>query len=509
MKDTNIQHRAMRNSLVGLVSFIFSLAQAIFIVPILLKYWGNEIYGIWLSLYAGFTLLQSLDTGHINYIGNKINITYNLNREELRLTLASSFLMAIIIGMVQIALVAILIIFNFLPSFLGLEANILIQYSIPASLLILITFWFFSGSFGGIIHRIMIPSGFYFESQWWGILFRLCQFLSIVLVALLGGSILEACIFYVVIQLIVYVLTFIYIKRKIPEFYPWWKGAKLNVSFSNFNKSLILTLNGFVQQLNINGIILFISNLLSATFVPVFTTIRTLTNTAISITSVLLNSLLPDIVRYHTKKETGKLNSVFNAHWFFSGAMINIGVLLILPFINSIYTFWTKGLLQFDYKLFITLSASISLINFGAGYFFYLISINNLKSQIIITLTRVSIIFSSGFFLVKGLGLSGIGIAILFSELVCSILLPTLFVKIEFKGSGINPITNYYFLALLPPSILLMLVMSVILIGQLNPYIWTILLIIVCSVYIYNWNILDNEVKDRSKYLIRNLFKSF
>jgi O-antigen/teichoic acid export membrane protein len=506
MKNVKIQNRAFKNSFVGLISFIFSLAQAIIIVPILLKYWGSELYGIWLSLYAGFTLLQSLDTGHINYIGNKINITYNLSREELRLTLASSFLMAIIIGMVQIALVVILIVFNFLPSFLGLGENILTQYSISSSLLILITFWFLSGSFGGIVHRIMIPTGLYYESQWWGVLYRFCQFLSIVLVVILGGSILEASIFYAVIQLFVYSLTFIYIKRKIPEFYPWWKGAKINISFNNFKKSLVLTITSFVQQLNTNGIILFISNVLSATFVPVFTTIRTITNTAVSITNILTNSLLPDIVRYHTKKETSKLNSVFNAHWFFSGAIINIGVLLILPFINAIFTFWTKGRLQFDYTLFITLSASISLINFGAGYYFYLVSINNIKSQVIITLTRVFIIFGSGFFLVKVLGLSGIGIAIVFSELVCSILLPTVFVKVEFEDSGINPITNYYFLALLPPAVLLILVIIIFMMGLLDSYIWAAFLILVCIVYIFNWYVLDNEVKERSRNLIHNLF---
>lgn len=506
MSKSNIQHRAFKNSFVGLISFIFSLSQAIVMVPVLLKYWGNEVYGIWLSLYAGFTLLQSLDTGHINYIGNKINITYNLDREELRNTLASSFLMAIIIGLIQIALVLILIFFNFLHTFLGLAPDILSQYSIPASLLILISFWFISGSFGGIVHRIMIPTGLYYEAQWWGILYRFCQFLSIVLVAFLGGDILGASIFYVIIQIIVYAITFIYIKIKIPEFYPWWRGAKLNIAFSNFKKSLVLTINSFVQQLSTNGIVLFLSNILSATFIPVFTTIRTITNTAISITSILTNSLLPDIVRYHTKKEHNKLNSVFNAHWFFSGVIINLGVLLILPFINIIYTFWTKGHLQFDYVLFITLSASISIINFGAGFYFYLVSINNLKSQIIITIARVIIIFVSGFFLVKPMGLSGIGISILISELVCSILLPTFFVKMEFKESGVNPITNFYFLALFPTSILIILVIIIFNMEVLDYYVWAVLLILVCALYAFNWFILDNEVKERSKSLIQNIF---
>jgi O-antigen/teichoic acid export membrane protein len=507
MANTKIQQRALKNSFVGFISFIFSFLQTIVLVPILLKYWGNETYGIWLSLYAGFTLLQSLDNGHINYIGNKINISYHYDIENLRSTLGSSFLMALFIGLFQIVIVVLLIVFNFLPSFLGIPSTILTQYSISASLLILISFWFISGSFGGIVHRIMIPSGLYYESQWWGILYRFSQFISIGLVAIIGGSILEASIFYVIIQLFVYASTFIYIKKKIPQFYPWWKGANLNVSFSNFKNSLVLTANNFVQQLNSNGIILFISNMLSANFVPVFTTIRTLNNTAISMTNLLINSLLPDIVRYHAKNEKNKINSIFNAHWFFNGAIINLGLMLILPFISTIYTYWTKGLLQFDFKLFITLSASVSLINFGAGYYFYLVSINNLISQITITMVRVIIIFGCGFTLVKKFGLGGIGIAIMLSEIVCSVFLPTIFVKMEIKLLNVDFFRKYYFLALVSPTIMCILAIIILTTGNLNFTIWISSLLIITILYIYNWQVLDKEVKSRTKALIINIFK--
>ncbi len=191
-KTSNIQQRAFRNTFVGIISFILSFAQTIVLVPVLLKYWGNEKYGVWLALYAGFTLLQSLDIGHINYIGNKMNITYHIDKNELKSTLASSLFMAIIIGFIQLVIVIFLIIFNFLPNFLGIESAILTKYSIQISLFILITFWLLTGSIGGILSRLMFPTGFYYESQWWYVLYRFCQFLSIIIVAIFGGSILEA-----------------------------------------------------------------------------------------------------------------------------------------------------------------------------------------------------------------------------------------------------------------------------------------------------------------------------
>ena len=194
--DSEIQQRAFKNTMVGLISFIFSFIQTIITLPVLLKYWGSEKYGVWLALYASFILLQSIDIGHINYIGNKLNITYNTDKNELRSTLASSLFIAIIIGFIQITVVVILIIFNFIPNLLGIEVSILNKYSIQISLFILITFWLLSGSIGGILHRLMLPTGFYYQSQWWNILYRFCQFLSIIIAAMIGGSILEASVAY-------------------------------------------------------------------------------------------------------------------------------------------------------------------------------------------------------------------------------------------------------------------------------------------------------------------------
>ena len=243
----------------------------------------------------------------------------------------------------------------------------------------------------------MIPTGFYYQSQWWNILYRFCQFLAIIIAAIMGGSILEASFAYVLVQFIVYGATFLYIKRKIPEFYPWWYGANFHIGFSNFKKSLILTFNNFVQQLSSNGLLLLISNIFSSMYLPIFTTIRTMTNTALSITNILINAILPDFIRYHSKKEKEKLKSVFNANWFFGGLIVNMGLILIIPFAEIVFNIWTNNIIQFDYNLFISLVASISLINFGAGLYNYIYGINNLKAVTVITITRA--IFLFGIFL--------------------------------------------------------------------------------------------------------------
>lgn len=505
-KNSSVQQRAFRNSSVGIISFLLSLVQTIILVPVLLKYWGNEKYGVWLALYAGFSLLQSLDTGHINYIGNKLNITYNTDRGELKSTLASSFYMAFIVGIAQILLVLLLILFNYLPAFTGIDSTTIIKYKVDYSLISLIVFWFLSGSFGGILHKLMVPSGFYYKAQWWGILYRFCQFISIVVVAIAGGTILSASIIYGLIQLIVYGLTFFYIKNNISDFYPWWQGGKLEIAFQNFRNSLVLTFNSFIQQLNNNGLVLLISNLFASFMLPVFTTIRTMTNTGLSITNLFISSILPDFVRYHTSKEKVKLNSVFTANWFFSGLIVNMSILLVIPFAKVIFTIWTKGLILFDSKLFISLAASISLINFGAGLYSYLYAINSLRSISVITISRVIVLFSFSYYLSGLMGLAGIGVAVLISEIFSSLIFPYFYVQKILKSFD-GRLDKRASISAIGSSLIIIVLFVFELTGTgFSYYIWSIALTLATLNYIYNWIFMEKEVKDRFMNLVRNVF---
>jgi O-antigen/teichoic acid export membrane protein len=504
-KNSNIQQRAFRNTFVGIVSFILSFAQTIILVPILLKYWGNEKYGVWLALNASFILLQSLDLGHINYIGNKMNITYHIDKNKLKSTLASSLLIAIFIGLIQIFIVIFLIIFNYLPFVLGIDQKLISDYSIQISLLILVTFWIFSGSLGGILSRLMFPTGFYYEYQWWYVLYKFSQFISVLIIVLMDGNILEAVIFYVLLQFIVYGFTFLYIKKKLPEFYPWWRGANFKIGITNFKKSLMLTLNNFIQQLSSNGLLLLISNIFSAIYLPVFSTIRTMTNTALSITNILIFSVLPDFIRYHAEKEKEKLNLVFNANWFFSGFIVNIGLITVVPVAGAIFNIWTNGIISFDYNLFISLAASISIINFGAGLYNYMYGINNIPAITVITITRAITLFGFSYYLSGIMGLSGIGVAVLISEIFSSIILPYVFVQKTLRAFNGSLDYKTSLIAAVPPLIIVTFATSSVFGIKFNYYIWSITLFLIILSYLINWFILDPEVKERTMMLIRKL----
>jgi O-antigen/teichoic acid export membrane protein len=291
-----------------------------------------------------------------------------------------------------------------------------------------------------------------------------------------------------------------------PEFFPWWQGFNIKIGFRNLKKSGILTLNNLLQQLSTNGLILFITNFFSASVVPSFTTVRTLTNTASVFTNLFITSIQPDLIKYHAKTEIDKLRSTLNANWFFSGLVVNIGIVIVLPFAAAIFKLWTKGLINFEFNLFISLAASISVINFGAGLYNYMSGINNLHAVSVITITRVITLFIFSYYLSGFMGLTGIGVAVLISEIFSSMMLPYFYVKKILKSFNGSLDIKSSFTAVVPPLILIVFA-AVSLSGmEFSYYIWGTALSLVILTYIFNWTILDEEVKNRSKNLLRNLY---
>jgi O-antigen/teichoic acid export membrane protein len=303
--------------------------------------------------------------------------------------------------------------------------------------------------------------------------------------------------------------TFWYIKRKLPDFYPWWHAAQWHDGLIGLKKSLVLTFNSIAQQLANNGLVVFVSILFTAAVLPAFTTLRTLTNTAGAITAIFITALLPDMIRFHATREAEKLDSVFNANWFVSGICVNFGIIVVLPFIESVYRYWTKGLLTFNPALFLLLAVAISLANFGAGHTLYLQGINDLRSQTVITLTRTGMLFLVSYSLSSSCGILSIGIGCVVAELFASVILPVFFVSKRLSELSTRLSPKHVVLAVMP-SVLLLLVGSVTMLKSMNLGVITLVLLPALGlVYYSNWKILNRDVRFRIGSLASAVTRKF
>ena len=89
MSSGAVETRAAKVAFASGLSTFLSVALQLLSVPVCLRYWGNETYGLWLALFSLFNVLRTLDGGYSAYVGNELNLLYHRDPDALRKTLAS------------------------------------------------------------------------------------------------------------------------------------------------------------------------------------------------------------------------------------------------------------------------------------------------------------------------------------------------------------------------------------------------------------------------------------
>lgn len=278
-----------------------------------------------------------------------------------------------------------------------------------------------------------------------------------------------------------------------PEYFPWWNSGTWKEGVVLFKRSLSLTTNNILEQYTNNGIIVLISKTIGIAMLPVFTTTRTLTNTAIQITHIIIDPLTADLLRYKVNNDYQKIIQVFLVNWFILGIVINIPLTLVLFFINDFYEIWTAGKLIFNPLLFLFLSLSVSIINFGRPIFYFIRGLNMAKALNTISIIRFTITFGIALPLIQSQGLWILGFSLFISEFFCSIVIPIYF---------LNRITSLmsmvtYVNALLPAILLSMCYALWVHYNGLAPSLIILFTFGQIIISVIQWRKIDNEVKSK------------
>lgn len=501
------EHRAARVSLVTGFSTILSVAFQLVAVPVCLKYWGQETYGSWLALFAAFMLLRSLDAGYVAYVGNKLNYLFHQDKRALREHLSSAMAGIALIASLQLLLVVGALVSDRLAAMLGMPAGATSGLPERLGLLVLMASWVLTGSYLGIVHRLLIPAGLMYQAAWWSMGFQVSQFVAIMVAALLRLGMLQTSILFALTQLVIYVASAIYIKQKLPTFYPWWQGGRVRTGLQDLGQSMLLTASSLIQQGATNGVVLLVAALAGPAAVPVFTTVRTLTNLWTNVTNVLTTPLLPDVVRFHAKGEAHKLVALNEAYWVLVGSVVNWGVLLSYPLLAPLYGYWTGHALSLDKALLCLLLGSVVLTNAGALMAMHLNGINSLRIVLGVSVVRGVLGLGGGALGYAQLGLAGFGLGILAGELAALLMTVRFFVKYELTDKGIKMQMASFAPAMLGVgSVLLFLAGEGF--GWLSAlWVWPMAMAGVVTASVWGWSRLENDVRERLVGMVSKRFK--
>lgn len=399
-----------------MASLVTGAAVAFFQVPLLLRYWSGQEYGLWVSLLAALSLLTVLDTGHQNFVGNEIARLWARGAPAVRPLLSSGLRAAFFIALSELALGALLMLTGTFPSLLGVGSGPTGSFGVAPAFLLYLVFWTTLGSAGGLLARLYAPAGRYAFGEWLGILNRGTGFFALALACMAGANLFGAMAAQVLVWTALAGYFFYDIKRNLPDLYPWWKGADFRTGLVNFRASLLLTGTSLLDQLAGNGLLLVVTGFFSPVQAGLLATLRTLANLAQQGSSIFLNPIAADLARFHGTGEGGKIRAVLSVGWATGLSLTAAGLILAAPLLGNLYGFWTHHKFPFDAGLFAWLGTAVVLRNWAAPLQLYLASTNSLKSQLVVSLMRGGACLGVSLALVHAWGIHGVGAGIFLGE---------------------------------------------------------------------------------------------
>lgn len=71
--------------------------------------------------------------------------------------------------------------------------------------------------------------------------FQVSQFTGIILAAMLHFDMLQTSLVFAFFQLFIYLASALYIRQKLPAYYPWWRGGRSRTGIKDLASSMWLT----------------------------------------------------------------------------------------------------------------------------------------------------------------------------------------------------------------------------------------------------------------------------
>jgi O-antigen/teichoic acid export membrane protein len=477
----------------------------VLLVPLLLRYWGDTKYGLYISVFAILLVLRTLDFGFQSFVGNEFNKLYHVSKQRAAEVLGAGMRMASLLGLLEVLILGALIWQGAFYKLVGIEADQ--STGLVLGMLGMAVMWWLGGTVSGLLAKAVLSKGLYPATTLWGILYKGLEIVLLLYACFGRISLGVFLISWSMISLVYFGFTIRWAVGQLRDVRvsmlkgTWIEGIKMLV------RSLILTVNSLLDQLSLNGVVLLVTNFLSLALVPVFSTIRTLTNTVVQLNGLIVNPIQPELIRYHSEKSGVKIKSVFVANWLISGCIVNLPLLLILPFVEWLYYVWTNGQLEFDFRLFYLLAAGVSMNTYGRVLITYLQGINDLKSIAVMSTVKFTVLFAVSLLFIRQGGLIAIGSGVILSELIGSVVLPSFFARDKLKELQITLSFSTLLLAIAP----LVVVSTLLGVAYFNLAQLMVLSVagVVCLIVLYSlqWRNLDEGVKARFISLGKRLLK--
>ena len=415
--------RILSGTIASWVQIAVAMSAQILLVPLYLSFWDAATYGLWLAVLSFSSLLSAFDLGFQEYMNYEFLKLGGQLPKKMSKLLSSGMMVAIVLGLIQIAVVLLIYWLDVLPMIFKDLGSSLRGKAIQAFYVLFIQsiVWLLCNTAGGLLNRIMATYGYYPRMAWWGVVTNTMLLVSPAIAVVFGADLLTAGIVMGAAKVAFDIPVWFDMLRLLKKHKVKLVKPSFELGWSSFCRSTNLSATGFLENVRQQGARLIMSPIIGATGIAVFSTIRTGSNVALQGLRTIINPLMPELMTFLHKRDQERTEVAFSTLWVVTIAVIAPCLLVVQTFMPIIYHAWTRGKLSFDSWLFALLSLSVLIYALSQPGIAVVKGNNLLKPQLMIYIMSAIIAVLGIFILVPVYGIKGAGMALLLSEIAASV----------------------------------------------------------------------------------------
>lgn len=401
----------------GFYSIIINFGKQILLVPAFIICVGKEDYTFWLIISTIVLMIRALNLGQLNFTSNEINLKYHIQddiKKELMLGQGSN----IILVLIQI-LIGIIISFPAVLSFFSsLNTSYLTAINAQFCFLFLVLSRIIYQYCTLYLLRLFEPIGKINITVKYQTIGELVDFIVTVIVVYFTHSLLWTCFSIFISNLLFSGFLFYYVKKNLPFNVPIFEGINYVQSFVLIKKSMLFSVSFIIEKVYEIGLNLVVVKTFSSAIVPLFSTNRVMSNSALKVSSVMAVPLMPDIQKQYSLQNEALITKKMIVFWKISGSIIMLSITIVLPFLPFLYKIWTANKIEFNFFLIAYLMMAIVFQNYATIFIEFLKKTNLSVQMLFYNIIKVISCVIGLFFAGQYDNHSGIGLALLMGEIL-------------------------------------------------------------------------------------------
>jgi O-antigen/teichoic acid export membrane protein len=355
----SIKGRIIRACGANTVGHFLHIGVRLLLVPLFVCAWGTEAYGEWLILTALAAWFHFGDFGGQTYYVNKLTADYAAAKyDSFQKLYSTGMLFFLCSSFVIVVCILCVLVLSPIVNWLNLSY---VSRPVVIAVLGLIAVRFFIALPAGLLLGVYRAIGKQATGIMYANLIVLIHFIASAAVLLAGGGMLWLAALEVVPFLIVGVIVFIDLRKRLSERLSITAlgRADRNIFLKSIKPSLHFLSLQFSQALMIQGSVLVLAKALGPVEVAIFSTMRVIANVMQRVIGTLVNSVWPEIIRLAAIKNAAVLLRLFKV---IIGISLGVGICYLFIVVNwgeFLYNVWLSKKLPYDNVVMYILSFQV------------------------------------------------------------------------------------------------------------------------------------------------------